>query len=127
MLFYPAALPLSTSTPNRVAGLIRSHRKHIGSRWRVLDPGRQALLTLADKGYIGLDADPVVTPYKGRGKPEHQKEADGLHARLRAPGERAFAQLKKWSVFDRFRCDPNRTTQIAKAVQILNDYERQVS
>jgi hypothetical protein len=47
VLFYPAALPLSTSTLNRVAGLIRTHRKTIGSRWRVLDPGTQALLTLA--------------------------------------------------------------------------------
>jgi hypothetical protein len=47
VLFYPAALPLSTSTLNRVASLIRTHRKTIGSRWRVLDPGAQALLTLA--------------------------------------------------------------------------------
>ncbi len=47
MLFYPAALPLSTSTLNRVARLIRVHRKTIGSRWRVPDPGTQALLTLA--------------------------------------------------------------------------------
>ncbi len=47
MLFYPAALPLSSSTLNRVARLIRAHRKTIGSRWRALDPGTQALLTLA--------------------------------------------------------------------------------
>jgi hypothetical protein len=47
VLFYPAALPLSTSTLNRVAGLIRTHRKTIGSHWRVLDLGTQALLTLA--------------------------------------------------------------------------------
>jgi hypothetical protein len=47
VLFYPAALPLSTTTRNRVAGLIRTHRKAIGSRWRALDPGTQALLTLA--------------------------------------------------------------------------------
>ena len=49
MLFYPVALPLSTSTLNRVAGLIRTHRKTIGSRWRVLDPGTQALAT----GHLG--------------------------------------------------------------------------
>ena len=47
MLFYPAALPLSTSTLNRVAALIRTHRRTIGSRWRALDPGQQALLALA--------------------------------------------------------------------------------
>jgi len=47
VLFYPAALHLSTPTLNRVAALIRAHRKTIGSRWRVLEPGAQALLTLA--------------------------------------------------------------------------------
>jgi hypothetical protein len=47
LLSYPAALPLSTSTLNRVAALIRSHRRTIGSRWRVLDAGTQALLTPA--------------------------------------------------------------------------------
>lgn len=47
MVFYPAALPLSTSTLTRVAALIRTHRRAISSRWRALDPGTQALLTLA--------------------------------------------------------------------------------
>jgi hypothetical protein len=254
---YPAALPLSTPTLNRVAALIRAHRKAIGSRWRVLDPGTQALLTLAylhkgerfanlaagfgisaatawrrtretiqllaarapgirdalhhakrsgaafvildgtlvhidrnqidrpyysgkhkrhgmnlqaiadgqgnllwisgairgsihdtkaariwqiprllaefdlfalgDKGYEGLDKDLVVTPFRGRGKPEWQKEYNRLHARLRGPGERMFAQLKKWSILDQLRCDPARATQIAKAVQVLNDYEHRSS
>jgi hypothetical protein len=254
MLFYPAALPLSTSTLNRVAGLIRTHRKAIGSRWRALDPGAQALLTLAylhqgealrnlaagfgisaatawrrtretirllaarapgirdalqhakrsgaafviidgtlvhidrnqidrpyysgkhkqhgmnlqaiadargnllwvsgairgsthdtkaariwqiprllreydlfalgDKGYEGLDHDLVATPFRGKGKPEWQKGYNRLHARLRGPGERMFAQLKKWAILDQLRCDPAWTTHIAKALQVLNDYER---
>src|ERR1700746_1938350 len=47
MLFYRAALPLSCKTLNYVAGLIRRHRKSIGSRWRKLDPGQQGLLVLA--------------------------------------------------------------------------------
>ncbi|MFC3493973.1 transposase family protein [Glycomyces rhizosphaerae] len=188
MLSYTAPLPLSSDTLTRVSVLIRSHRKQIGSRWRALDPGQQALLTLAhlhkserladlaasfgisastssrriretigllsaeapgsthdtkaariwqiprllreyglfalgDKGYDGLDHDLVVTPYKGRGKPEWQREANRVHARLRGPGERMFSQLKKWSIFDRIRCDPQRVTQIAKAVQVLNGYE----
>jgi hypothetical protein len=257
VLFYPAALPLSTATLNRVASLIRIHRKQIGSRWRVLNPGTQALLTLAylhkgerfanlaagfgisaatawrrtretvrllaarapgikdaprhakrtgavfvildgtlirinrnqidrpyysgkhqrhgmnlqaiadargnllwisgairgsihdtkaariwqiprlpaehglfalgDKGYEGLDSDLVATPFRGRGKPEWQKEYHRLHARLRGPGERMFAQLKKWSIFDQLRCDPGQATQIAKAVQVLNDYEHRPS
>lgn len=255
MLFYPAALPVSTQTLNRVAALIRTHRKSIGSRWRVLDAGAQALLTLAylrkgerlrdlaagfgispatawprtretiallaarapgirtalraakrsgggyvildgtliridrnaidrpfysgkhkrhgmnlqaiadargnllwvsgairgathdtkaariwqiprllaehglfalgDKGYDGLDHDLVATPFKGKDKPAWQKEYNRLHARLRGPGERMFAQIKTWLVFTQVRCDPHWTTQLAKAVQVLNDYERQ--
>src|SRR5215468_11483035 len=46
MLFYPAALPLSAQTLTYVAGVIRRHRKAIGSCWRKLNPGRQALLVL---------------------------------------------------------------------------------
>src|SRR5215471_10448798 len=47
VLFYPAALPLSAQTLRYVAGVIRRHRKKIGSAWRKLNPGRQALLVLA--------------------------------------------------------------------------------
>jgi hypothetical protein len=47
MLFYPAALPLSAQTLSYVAGIIRRHRRQAGSRWRKLNPGRQALLVLA--------------------------------------------------------------------------------
>jgi hypothetical protein len=47
MLFYPAALPLSARTLTYVAGVIRRHRRRTGSRWRKLNPGRQALLVLA--------------------------------------------------------------------------------
>jgi hypothetical protein len=47
VLSYPAAIPLSTRTLNHLAGLIRRHRSQRRSRWRRLDPGRQALLALA--------------------------------------------------------------------------------
>src|SRR5690348_7643147 len=46
MLFYRAALPLSSRTLNFTAGVIRRHRQSIGSRWRKLPPGKQALLVL---------------------------------------------------------------------------------
>ena len=46
MLFYRAALPLSSKTLTYVAGIIRRHRKAIGSCWRKLNPGQQALLVL---------------------------------------------------------------------------------
>jgi Helix-turn-helix of DDE superfamily endonuclease/DDE superfamily endonuclease len=47
VLFYRAALPLSCKTLNYAAGIIRRHLKAIGSRWRKLNPGQQALLVLA--------------------------------------------------------------------------------
>src|SRR5215467_3964012 len=47
MLLYPAALPLSRQTLDYTAGIIRRHRKRIGSCWRKLNPGRQAPLVLA--------------------------------------------------------------------------------
>jgi hypothetical protein len=48
MLFCPAALPLSRQTRSYTAGVIRRHRRQIGSPWRKLNPGQQALLVLAD-------------------------------------------------------------------------------
>lgn len=47
MLVYPAGIDLSTSTLRRVSRLIAAHRRSIGSRWRRLVAGRQALLVLA--------------------------------------------------------------------------------
>ena len=47
MLSYPATIPLSSRTLNHLADRIRQHRNQRRSRWRRLDPGRQALLALA--------------------------------------------------------------------------------
>jgi len=47
MLFYRAALPLSSQTLTYTAAVIRRHRKKIGSPWRRLSPAQQALLVLA--------------------------------------------------------------------------------
>jgi hypothetical protein len=47
VLFYRAALPLSSRTLNYAAGIIRRHRGSIGSAWRKLNAGQQALLVLA--------------------------------------------------------------------------------
>jgi DDE superfamily endonuclease len=80
-----------------------------------------SLVTLADKGYQG--AAHAKVPYRGRGKPESQKEANRAHAKLRAPGERANAQLKAWKVLAKLRCCPWRAGQIAKAILVLQSHE----
>jgi hypothetical protein len=255
MLFYPAALPLSRQTLTFVSGLVRSHRRELGSPWRALNPGQQALLVLVylrkgepfaevgsgfgvstttcwryvnetvdllatraptlraalrkakregmayvvidgtlipvdrvavdrpfysgkhqrhgvnvqviaspdgtilwvsgelpgrthdtaaariwdilaalrdaglialgDKGYHGYDqtGQQVITPYKGRNKPESQKDANRAHARLRGPGERANAQLKYWRILHKVRVSPRRIGRLAKAIHVLQNYE----
>lgn len=47
MLVYPSAIDLSNRTLQRLADLLAGHRRRIGSRWRRLTCGRQALLVLA--------------------------------------------------------------------------------
>lgn len=46
MLSYPASLPLPREYVTCLAGLIWRHRQAIGSVWRKLKPGKQALLVL---------------------------------------------------------------------------------
>jgi hypothetical protein len=46
MLFYRAALPLSRQTLTFVSGLVRAHCRAIGSPWRALNSGQQAMLVL---------------------------------------------------------------------------------
>jgi hypothetical protein len=46
MLLSRAALPLSSRTLTLVSGVIRRHRAAIGSPWRKLNSGKQALLVL---------------------------------------------------------------------------------
>jgi hypothetical protein len=47
VLTYAATIPLSTRSLVYLSGLLAAHRQAIGSRWRRLEPGEQALLVLA--------------------------------------------------------------------------------
>jgi DDE superfamily endonuclease len=80
------------------------------------------LIVLADKGYHGA-GQPMITAYRGRNKPASQKAANRAHARLRAPGERANAQLKTWHILRKLRCCPWRAGQLAKAIHVLQARE----
>jgi hypothetical protein len=111
-----------------ISGAIRGsiHDTAAARTWQIPRLLREfGLFALGDKGYQGLDHELVVTPYKGKGKPEFQKAHNRLHARLRGPGERVFAELKKWRVLRKLRCDPHRATQIARAIATLNHQEPQ--
>jgi len=94
------------------------HDKKAEWVWGVLDELEAAgLIVLADKGYQG--AAHAKLPYRGRNKPESQKQANRAHAKLRAPGERANAQLKTWRILRKLRCCPWRAGQLAKAIHVL--------
>jgi hypothetical protein len=94
------------------------HDKKAEWIWGVLAELEAAgLVTLADKGYLGSRYAKI--PYRGKNKPESQKQANRAHAQLRAPGERANAQLKNWRILRKLRCCPWRAGQLAKAIHVL--------
>ena len=62
------------------------------------------LIVLADKGYRAPRTRKSRT--RARTSPESQKAANRAHAKLRAPGERANAQLKNWHILRKLRCCP---------------------
>jgi hypothetical protein len=94
--------------------------------WNVLAALRHAgLIALGDRGYHGYDptAEHVITPCKGKNKPESQKDANQVHARLRGPGECANAQLEHWRILRKLRTCPRHTGRLAKAIHVLQNYE----
>jgi DDE superfamily endonuclease/Helix-turn-helix of DDE superfamily endonuclease len=94
------------------------HDKKAEWIWGVLAELEAAgLIVLADKGYQG--AAHAKVPYKGKNKPQSQKDANRAHAKLRSPGERANAQLKTWRILRKLRCCPWRAGQLAKAIHAL--------
>jgi hypothetical protein len=111
LLWVSGALPGSTHdlTAARIWGILR-------------EAAAAGLIVLADKGYTGA-GEHVITPYKGRNKPASQKAANRAHAQLRAPGERANAQLKTWHILRKLRCCPWRAGQLAKAIHVLQTRE----
>ena len=104
----------------RVSGALPGsvHDKKAEWIWGVLaELEAVGLGTLADKGYQG--AAHAKIPYRGKDKPESQKQANRAHAKLRAPGERANAQLKTRRILRKLRCCPWRAGQLAKAIHVL--------
>jgi hypothetical protein len=94
------------------------HDKNAEWIWGVLaELEAVGLVTLADKGYQGSSYAKI--PYRGKNKPESQKQANRAHAKLRAPGERANSQLKNWRILRKLRCCPWSAGQLAKAIHAL--------
>ncbi|ORT53124.1 transposase family protein [Frankia sp. KB5] len=85
---------------------------------------RSELHLFADKGYVGGEGDHLLVPYKkppGGDLSDQLKEINRAHAATRARGERGFAILKNWHIFDRFRGCPRRVGKFALAAFILTE------
>jgi DDE superfamily endonuclease len=100
------------------------HDKKAEWIWGVLDELEKAgLVTLAGKGYQGITWAKI--PYRGKNKPEPQKEATAPTRSSAPPGERANAQLKAWRILRTLRCCPWRAGKLAKAIHVLQLREAQ--
>lgn len=77
------------------------------------------ILVLADRAYQGAGAT-LRTPYHHHyEQPEHHQQFNRDHARLRAPGERAFAQPKSWRRIRRDRWSTRRIGTVVQAIHTL--------
>lgn len=74
------------------------------------------LIALGGKGYHGYDdtRQRVITPYKGKNKPDSQQDANRAHTRLRGPGERVHTRLTYWHILHKVRVSPRRTGRSPK-------------
>ncbi|MTE21879.1 transposase [Streptomyces sp. TRM43335] len=77
------------------------------------------LLVLTDRAYQGAGATVRTPYYRHHDLPEHYQQYNRDHARLRAPGERAFARLKQWRILRKARCSTNRIGRTVAAVHTI--------
>ena len=107
-------LRFSRAAPGR-AHVLTAARAH-----RIVQacPARQ-IPVLADRAYQGAGATVRTPCYRHHELPEHYQHHNRDHARLRAPGERAFARLKSWRALRRARCSTRCASRTVQAVHTL--------
>lgn len=92
---YQVRLPVSKRTLDLVGDLIRRERNRLGTRWRKVPAGTQAL----------------------RGEPPAQRE--------RAAVEHGFANLKTWRILTKVRMNTHHATTLLRALLVLANTEVQ--
>ncbi|WP_172388242.1 transposase family protein [Streptomyces sp. MNP-20] len=112
----PDGTPLwfSRATPGRTHDLTAARAHGVVQACLTRD-----ILILADRAYQGAGATVRTPYYHHREQPAHYQRFNRDHARLRAPGERAFAQLKAWRLLRRARCSTRRIGTIVQAIHTL--------
>ncbi|MFC4337611.1 transposase family protein [Salininema proteolyticum] len=111
---------LGTAYPGSVHDLTAARADGVFTLARKVD-----LEIFADKGYIGAGPG-VTTPIRGRNLPEAKLRHNYVVNSIRALVERGFAQLKKWAIFNRSRCSPQKVGQAAHAWIALTIHEGQI-
>lgn len=106
------ALCFSRAPPGRTHDLTAAHAHGV-----IQACLSRQLLVLANRAYRGAGAT-IRTPYYGR-DPEKYARFNRDHARLRAPGERAFTRLKQWRILRKARCSTNRIGRTVAAVHAI--------
>ncbi|MEV4591207.1 transposase family protein, partial [Streptomyces chartreusis] len=112
----PDGTPLrfSRATPGRTHDLTAARAHGIVQTC----PTRQ-IVVLADRAYQGAGAAFRTPYYHHRGQPEHDQQFNRDHARLRAPANAPFAQLKSWRLPRQARCSTRRIGTIIQAIHTL--------
>ncbi|MFE3584282.1 transposase family protein [Streptomyces vinaceus] len=77
------------------------------------------ILVLADRACQGAGATVRTPYYHHKIQPAHYQQSNRDHTRLRAPGERAYTQLKPWRILRRARRSTNKIGSIVKAIHTL--------
>ncbi|MEV4620740.1 transposase family protein [Asanoa sp. NPDC049573] len=132
MLSYPSTISLSSRTLNHLAGRIRGHRKQQRSRWRRLDPGRQALPALAHlrngdtlaRLAAGFEVG-VATAwrYVQEAIDLLRAAADDMATAMQRIRRLAYTILDGTLILAKLRCRPRRATAIVLAILVLHHVE----
>ncbi|GAA3595811.1 IS5/IS1182 family transposase [Streptomyces osmaniensis] len=112
----PDGTPLwfSRATPGRTHDLTAARAHGIAPACLT-----RQILVLADRAYQGAGATVRTPHYHHHEQPEHYQPFNRDHSRLRAPGKRAFAQLKPWRLLRRARRSTRRIGTIVQAIHTL--------
>ncbi|MGW7613511.1 transposase family protein [Streptomyces sp. NPDC054766] len=116
---------ISAARPGRTHDITAARHDHILAHLRAAGLG-----ALADLGFRGLDNDPrdpvVVTGFTATRTHKltpGQKTANRVPVVGRAPVEHGFAHLKNWRILTKLRTDPDRATQLLRALLVLTNLE----
>ncbi|MEU2297753.1 IS5/IS1182 family transposase [Streptomyces antibioticus] len=116
---------ISAARPGSTHDITAARHDHILAHLRAAGLG-----ALADLGFRGLDndvRDPVVvtgfTASRTHKLTPGQKTANRVLAVGRAPVEHGFAHLKNWRILTKLRTDPDRATQLLRALLVLTNLE----